>query len=228
MRSNQVVQPLRASVPFVAPACIVFFLVRTRRQIIRNNFVKDCSWPKGNSLMARYHDKEWGKPVKNDRKIFEFLVLESAQAGLSWLTILKKRDGYRKAFANFEPRLVARFGARDVEKLLKNPNIVRNRFKIEAAINNAKRFLEIQKEFGTFSKYMWSFVEGRPIDGGRINSKDLPAVTEESIALAGDLKKRGFKFLGPTVVYAHMQAVGMVNDHTRSCFRHNELKNLVK
>src|SRR3989344_5254664 len=200
MRSNQVVQPLRASVPFVAPACIVFFLVRTRRQIIRNNFVKDCSWPKGNSLMARYHDKEWGKPVKNDRKVF----------------------------ANFEPRLVARFGARDVEKLLKNPNIVRNRFKIEAAINNAKRFLEIQKEFGTFSKYMWSFVEGRPIDGGRINSKELPAVTEESIALAGDLKKRGFKFLGPTVVYAHMQAIGMVNDHTRSCFRHNELKNLVK
>src|SRR3989339_1000157 len=123
LRSNQVVQPLRASVPFVAPACIVFFLVRTRRQIIRNNFVKDCSWPKGNSLMARYHDKEWGKPVKNDRKIFEFLVLESAQAGLSWLTILSKREGYKRAFAAFEPKKISRFGKQDITRLLDNPNI---------------------------------------------------------------------------------------------------------
>ena len=183
-----------------------------------------CSWPKGNPLMVRYHDKEWGKPVKNDRKIFEFLILESAQAGLSWLTILKKRKGYRQAFANFESLLVARFGAQDVATLIKNPNIIRNRLKIEATINNAKRFLEVQKEFGTFSKYMWSFVGGRPIDGKRQSLKDLPAITKESKLLADDLKKRGFKFLGPTVVYAHMQAVGMVNDHIQTCFRYKELK----
>lgn len=183
-----------------------------------------CSWPKGNPLMVRYHDTEWGKPVKNDRKIFEFLILESAQAGLSWLTILKKREGYRRAFSNFEPRMVARFGARDVSKLIKNRNIVRNRLKIEAVINNAKRFLEVQKEFGTFSKYMWSFVGGKPIDGKRQNLKNLPAISKESELFANDLKKRGFKFLGSTVVYAHMQAVGMVNDHVKTCFRYKELK----
>ncbi|MDO8471441.1 MAG: DNA-3-methyladenine glycosylase I [bacterium] len=181
---------------------------------------KVCSWPKGEPLMLEYHNKEWGKPVQNDRKIFEFLILESAQAGLSWLTILRKREGYRHAFANFEPRRVARFNARDVSKLMKNPNIIRNRLKIEAAINNAKRFLEVQKEFGTFSKYMWSFVKGRPIDGKRKSFKDLPAITKESEVFAKDLKKRGFKFLGPTVIYAHMQAVGMVNDHVLSCFRY--------
>ncbi|MDP3875071.1 MAG: DNA-3-methyladenine glycosylase I [bacterium] len=187
-----------------------------------------CSWPKGNPLMVRYHNKEWGKPVKSDRKIFEFLVLESAQAGLSWLTVLKKREGYRYAFANFESYTVARFGARDVSRLIKNPNIIRNRLKIEATINNAKRFLVVQKEFGTFSKYMWSFVGGRPIDGKRKGLKDLPAITKESETFARDLKKRGFKFLGPTVVYAHMQAVGMANDHVESCFRYKELKNLIK
>lgn len=178
--------------------------------------------------MIEYHNREWGRPVRNDRKIFEFLILESAQAGLSWLTILKKREGYRRAFANFEPRRVARFSAQDVSGLIKNPNIIRNRLKIEAAVNNAKRFLEVQKEFGTFSKYMWGFVKGRPIDGKRKNLKDLPVITRESEIFAKDLKKRGFKFLGPTVVYAHMQAVGMVNDHVLSCFRYEELKNLIK
>ncbi len=178
--------------------------------------------------MVRYHDQEWGKPVKSDRKIFEFLILESAQAGLSWLTILNKREGYRQAFAGFEPRLVAQFDAGKIVKLIKNANIVRNRLKIEAAINNAGRFLEVQKEFGTFSKYMWSFVKGQPLDGKCRSSEDLPAITKESIALAKDLKKRGFKFLGPTVIYAHMQAVGMINDHIQSCFRYKELKNSVK
>lgn len=192
----------------------------------RDSSAGACPWPKTDPLMLKYHDREWGKPVRNDRKIFEFLVLESAQAGLSWLTILRKREGYRKAFAGFEPRLVARFSKKDVAKLLKNPGIIRNRLKIEAAINNAKRFLEVQKEFETFSKYMWSFVGGKPIDGKRKSDKDLPAVTRESEAFARDLKQRGFKFLGPTVVYAHMQAVGMVNDHIRVCFRYKELKKL--
>lgn len=174
--------------------------------------------------MVKYHHTEWGRPVRNDRKIFEFLVLESAQAGLSWLIVLRKREGYRKAFANFEPRRVARFGMSDVTKLLKNPDIIRNRLKIEAAINNAQQFLKIQKAFGTFSKYMWSFVKGKPIDGKRKSHADIPEMTEESVALSKDLKMRGFKFLGPTVVYAHMQAVGMVNDHVQFCFRYKELK----
>lgn len=186
---------------------------------------KVCSWPKDEPLMVRYHNKEWGKPVRSDRKIFEFLVLESAQAGLSWLTILRKRDGYRHAFANFEPSSVSRFSARDVSKLIKNPNIIRNRLKIEAAINNAKKFLEVQKEFGAFNKYMWSFVGDKPIDGKRKNLEDLPEHTKEAEAFAKDLKKRGFKFLGPTTVYAHMQAVGMANDHVLSCFRYREIKN---
>jgi len=172
--------------------------------------------------MVRYHDKEWGRPVRNDRKIFEFLVLESAQAGLSWLTILRKREGYRRAFANFDPKKIAKFGKRDVARLIKDSSIVRNRLKIEATINNAQKFLEVQKEFGTFSKYMWGFVRGKPIDGRRKNLKDLPAVTKESEVFAKDLKRRGFKFLGPTIIYAHMQAVGMANDHILSCFRHSE------
>ena len=192
-----------------------------------NSGVGACSWPKNDPLMLRYHDKEWGKPIYSDKKIFEFLVLESAQAGLSWLTILRKRGGYRRAFAGYEPRRVARFGKRDIVRLLKNPNIIRNKLKIEATINNAKRFLEVQKEFGTFSKYMWSFVGGRPIDGKRKSLEDLPAITKESETFARDLKQRGFKFLGPTVVYAHMQAVGMVNDHIKSCFRYKELKKYI-
>jgi len=184
-----------------------------------------CPWPKGDHLLTRYHDKEWGKPVRSDRKIFEFLILESAQAGLSWLTVLRKREGYRKAFANFDPGLVERFSSQDVKRLLKNSNIIRNRLKIEATINNAKRFLEIKEEFGTFSKYMWSFVNGKPIDGKRKSLKDLPEYTKEAVAFSNDLKKRGFKFFGPTIVYAHMQAVGMTNDHVMSCFRYREVKN---
>ena len=174
--------------------------------------------------MTKYHDREWGVPVTSDRRIFEFLVLESAQAGLSWLTILRKREGYRRNFANFDPKKVAKFSKKDVARLLKDPSIIRNRLKIEATINNAQKFLEVQKEFGTFSKYMWSFVGSKPIDGKRKSLKDLPAITKEAEAFSKDLKNRGFKFLGPTTIYAHMQAVGMANDHITSCFRYKELK----
>ncbi len=184
---------------------------------------KTCQWPKGNPLMTKYHDKEWGKPISNDKKLFEFLTLESAQAGLSWLTVLRKREGYRKAFANFDPKLVARLGSRDVARILKNPNVIRNKLKIEATINNAKRFLEIQKDFGTFSKYMWRFVNGKPVDGKCKRPGDIPEYTVEAETFAKDLKQRGFKFLGPTTIYAHMQAVGMVNDHIITCFRYKEL-----
>ncbi|MDP2652503.1 MAG: DNA-3-methyladenine glycosylase I [Candidatus Omnitrophota bacterium] len=183
-----------------------------------------CAWPAvGDELYIRYHDDEWGVPVLDDRKIFEFLVLESAQAGLSWRTVLYKRENYRKAFAGFDPVRVAKFTAKDVEKLLGNAGIIRNRAKIEAAINNARRFLEVQKEFGTFSKYIWGFVNGKPIVNRWKSLKELPAVTPEAEALAKDLKSRGFKFLGPTVIYAHMQATGMVNDHTMDCFRYREV-----
>ena len=185
-----------------------------------------CSWPKSDPLMEKYHDREWGTPIRSDKKIFEFLVLESAQAGLSWRTVLYKREGYRQAFADFDPKKVAKFKKAHVAKLLKNPKIIRNRLKIFATINNAKRFLEVQEEFGTFSKYMWSFVKGKTIDGKRKHLKRLPATTKESDVFSKDLKMRGFKFLGSTVVYAHMQAVGMVNDHVKTCFRYKELKRL--
>lgn len=197
----------------------------THMCVTTSNFEKArCEWPTSNPFLLKYHDREWGVPINNDKKIFEFLVLESAQAGLSWVTILRKREGYKKAFAGFDPKKVARFTKRDVARLLKNPGIVRNRLKIEAAINNAKRFLEVRRDFGSFSKYMWGFVNGKPIDGKRKRLKDLPVVTQEAEAWAEDLKKRGFKFLGPTVCYAHMQAVGMVNDHTIKCFRYNEIR----
>lgn len=183
-----------------------------------------CGWV-ANTFEAyvRYHDEEWGVPVHDDRLHFEFLVLESAQAGLSWATILKKRDGYRMAFANFDPEQVAAFGDAEVEKLVQNPEIIRNRAKIVATINNAQRFLEVQKEFGSFDKYIWNFVGGKTIVGRWTNHKDAPATTPESDALAKDLKKRGFKFLGSTTIYAHMQAIGLVNDHTVDCFRYQQL-----
>lgn len=190
----------------------------------RASRVGACSWPSGDPLMESYHDREWGTPVRSDRKIFEFLVLESAQAGLSWRTILYKRGGYRKSFANFDPKKVAKFKSSHAVKLLKNPKIIRNRLKILATINNAKRFLEVQKEFGSFSKYMWSFVKDKTIDGKHKHLRHLPATTKESDTFSQDLKARGFKFLGSTAVYAHMQAVGMVNDHIQTCFRYKELK----
>ena len=182
--------------------------------------VTRCPWPAvGDPLYLAYHDDEWGVPVHDDGTIYEFLVLEAFQAGLSWRTVLYKRENFRKAFAGFDYRKVARFGRREVARLLKDPGIIRNRQKIEAAITNAQRFLEVQAEHGTFAAYMWSWVKGKPIVHRFRALEDYPPYIEEAVAWAKDLKQRGFKFLGPTVVYAHMQAVGMVNDHTVDCFR---------
>jgi DNA-3-methyladenine glycosylase I len=182
-----------------------------------------CPWPATDPLMLRYHDEEWGVPVHDDRKHFEFLMLEGAQAGLSWLTILRKREGYREAFAGFDPRKVARFDARRVKTLLTNAAIVRNRLKIEAAVTNARAFLAVQKEFGSFDAYVWRFVGGRPIVNRWTTIKQIPVRTPESDALSEDLRRRGFRFVGSTIIYAHMQAVGMVNDHMVSCYRYREL-----
>jgi DNA-3-methyladenine glycosylase I len=184
-----------------------------------------CAWAAaGNALYIEYHDREWGVPVHDDRTHFEFLILEGAQAGLSWATILNKREAYRKAFNDFDPVKVARFSEKRVAKLLENPGIVpgivRNRLKVQAAVTNARAFLEVQKEFGSFDAYVWPFVGGRPIVHRRKSIKDVPATSRESDALSRDLKKRGFKFVGTTILYAHMQAVGMVNDHEVSCFRY--------
>jgi DNA-3-methyladenine glycosylase I len=182
-----------------------------------------CPWPAADLLMLRYHDEEWGVPVHDDRKHFEFLVLEGAQAGLSWLTILRKREGYREAFAGFDPRKVARFDARKVKTLLGNAAIVRNRLKIEATVSNARAFLDVQKEFGSFDAYVWRFVGGGPIVNRWKTIKQIPARSPESDALSADLKRRGFRFVGSTIIYAHMQAVGMVNDHLVSCYRYRAL-----
>ena len=183
-----------------------------------------CHWAQvGDPLNEAYHDTEWGVPVHDDRKHFEFLVLEGAQSGLSWITILRKREGYRRAFANFDPRKVAKFDEDKIQELLLDPGIVRNRLKIRSCVTNAQHFLEIQNEFGTFNKYIWGFVGGKPIQPARKLHKDVPPTSEESIALSKDLKKRGFKFVGPTVMYAHMQATGLVNDHTTDCFCYKNL-----
>ncbi|GMU74130.1 MAG: DNA-3-methyladenine glycosylase I [Candidatus Campbellbacteria bacterium] len=182
-----------------------------------------CPWvPEGDALYAKYHDTEWGVPVRTDRKLFEFLVLESFQSGLSWRTILHKRENFRKAFAGFDPKKVAKFTAKDFKRLMHDVGIVRNRLKIAAAIANAKAFCAVQKEFGTFAKYQWSFVGGTPIKHSLKTLADYQPTIPEARIMAKDMKKRGFKFLGPTTLYAHMQAVGMVNDHVRSCFRRAE------
>lgn len=177
-----------------------------------------CFWAQTDSMIA-YHDKEWGVPVHNDRLLFEFLILEGAQAGLSWSTILNKRENYRRAFDNFEPRKVAAYDARKIKKLLADEGIVRNKLKINAAITNAKAFLEVKKEFGTFDKYVWRFTGGKPIQNAWKSHQQIPARTAESDAMSKDLIQRGFKFVGSTICYAFMQAVGMVNDHTTDCFR---------
>jgi DNA-3-methyladenine glycosylase I len=182
-----------------------------------------CAWAGTDPLYVRYHDTEWGVPVRDDRRLFEFLILEGAQAGLSWITILKRRDGYRKAFADFDPEKVARFTSRKIETLLLNPQIIRNRLKVESAVTNAKAFLKVQKEFGSFSNYQWSFVDDQPIVNRRRTMQDIPPRTDLSDTLSRDLRKRGFSFVGSTIVYAHMQAVGMVNDHVESCFRFREV-----
>jgi len=183
--------------------------------------VTRCKWAEGTNLnYIEYHDKEWGVPVYDDRVQFEFLTLEGAQAGLSWSTILNKRDGYRKAFADFDAEKVERFTKKRVEKLLLDPSIVRNRLKVQSTVTNARAFLDVQQEFGSFSEYIWDFVGGKPIQNKFKRGGDVPATSPESDALSKDLKKRGFRFVGSTIMYAHMQATGMVNDHVTGCFRH--------
>jgi DNA-3-methyladenine glycosylase I len=184
---------------------------------------KRCHWAGTDPAMVAYHDTEWGVPVHDDPTHFEFLVLEGAQAGLSWSTILKRREGYRKAFAGFDAAKVARFTPARIEKLLTDPGIIRNRAKVEATVRNARLFLEVQKEFGTFDAYIWGFVGGRPLVNKWRRMEQLPAVTAESDACSADLRRRGFGFVGPTICYAHMQASGLVNDHMVSCFRYAEL-----
>ena len=188
--------------------------------------VNRCAWVGDNPLMQEYHDREWGVPVHDDRKHFEFLVLEAAQAGLSWSIVLKKREGYRRAFSQFDPRKVARYTQRRIETLIADPSIIRNRLKIQAAVRNARAFLAIQDEAGSFDAYCWRFVDGRP----RLNRwkamSEIPATSPESDAFSKDLKRRGFSFVGSTVMYAHMQAVGMVNDHLVGCFRHRQTQRL--
>ena len=192
-----------------------------------NDARKRCEWVSGaDPLMLDYHDREWGVPVHDDRKHFEFLVLEAAQAGLSWSTVLKKREGYRRAFSGFDPAKVARYSDKRIETLIQDPSIIRNRMKIAAAVRNARQFLDIQKEFGSFDDYAWRFVDGRPILNRRKGMGDIPATSPQSDAFSKDLKQRGFSFVGSTIIYAHMQAVGMVNDHLVDCFRYRELQQL--
>ena len=187
--------------------------------------VKRCDWVNPDDpLMLRYHDCEWGVPVHDDRKHFEFLVLEAAQAGLSWSTVLRKREGYRRAFSGFDPEKVARYTGQHVEKLLLDPEIIRNRMKVESAVRNAQAFLTIQKSFGSFDSYCWSFVDGRPKLNRWKSMREIPATSAESDAFSKDLKRRGFSFVGSTVIYAHMQAVGMVNDHLVGCFRYRDVQ----
>jgi DNA-3-methyladenine glycosylase I len=187
--------------------------------------MKRCSWVNvDDPLMVEYHDLEWGVPVHDDRKHFEFLVLEGAQAGLSWSTILKRREGYRRAFSDFDPQKVARFSKNKIEALMRDASIIRNRMKIEATVRNARQLLAVQDEFGSFDAYCWRFVGGAPLVKRRTGNGDIPATSPESDAFSKDLKKRGFGFVGSTIIYAHMQAVGMVNDHIVDCFRYCELE----
>ncbi len=188
--------------------------------------VERCRWVGSDPIYVKYHDTEWGVPVRKDRRLFEYLILEGAQAGLSWITILKRREGYREAFDDFDPERVAKFKPAKIEQLLKNPGIIRNRLKVISAVKNAQAFLKVQDEFGSFSKYQWSFVDGKPIQNGWDAHAKVPAKTAVSDAFSKDLKKRGFSFVGSTIIYAHMQAVGMVNDHLRNCFRYKQVQKL--
>jgi DNA-3-methyladenine glycosylase I len=198
-------------------------VVRRSQYAPRMKTLKRCGWAGDDPLMLRYHDEQWGVPVHDDTMLFEMLTLEGAQAGLSWSTILNKRDGYRKAFARFDPAKVARFTARDRGRLSRDPGIVRNVTKIESTVKNAQAFLRLQKEFGSFETYLWGFVNGAPVQGKRRTTSDIPASSALAETLSKDLKKRGFGFVGPTIVYAFLQAVGVVNDHLTTCFRYKEL-----
>jgi DNA-3-methyladenine glycosylase I len=186
--------------------------------------VKRCSWPSDDPLMIAYHDREWGVPLHDDRKLYEFMILDGAQAGLSWSTVLRKRENFRRAFHGFDPEVVARYNEKDVQRLLKDEGIIRNRLKIESAITNANLFLEVQKEFGTFDVFIWRFVGNRPVQHRFRRVSDIPVTSAESDAMSKDLKRRGFKFAGSTICYAFMQAAGMVNDHLVDCFRYGEVQ----
>jgi DNA-3-methyladenine glycosylase I len=190
---------------------------------MEKNMSKRCTWVGSDSLYLKYHDEEWGVPEYNDQKLFEMLILEGAQAGLSWITVLKKRENYREAFNNFDVNRIISYDDKKIESLLKNEGIIRNRLKINSVIINARAYLDIQQEFGSFKQYIWSFVDGRPKINKWKTLSDIPALTAESDIMSKDLKKRGFKFVGSTICYAFMQAVGMVNDHTQDCFRHQEI-----
>ena len=203
----------------------LLFLEDSGHQMEKNkNKLVRCAWVSSDPLYIAYHDTEWGVPVFDDRKLFEFLLLEGAQAGLNWLTVLKKRENYRKAFSNFDPARVAGFTEKKIQSLLNDPGIIRNRLKVRSAVTNAAAFLEIQKEFGSFAEYSWRFTGGKPIKNCFKSIREIPARTPESDAFSKDLKKRGFKFVGSTIIYAHMQAIGMVNDHTVDCFRYGEVE----
>ncbi|MEY4641137.1 MAG: hypothetical protein RLZZ227_1131 [Pseudomonadota bacterium] len=184
-----------------------------------------CPWPGADPLYQAYHDKEWGVPVRSDRKLFEFLILEGVQAGLSWITILRKREAYRLAYDNFDWNRIAAYDDNKLEALMNNPGIIRNRLKIKASVTNARAFIKVREEFGTFSKYIWSFLDGKPRQNKWTAMSGVPAVTDLATKISKDLKKRGFTFVGPTIIYAHMQATGMVNDHLTTCFRHSEVQN---
>lgn len=186
---------------------------------------KRCAWAGSDALYQRYHDTEWGVPLHDDQRLFEFLILEGAQAGLSWITILRKRDNYRAAFDDFDAARIAAYGENKIESLLQNAGIVRNRLKVRAAVINAQRFLEVQDEFGSFDQFIWQFVDGKTKQNRWRSMANIPSSTPESDAMSKELKRRGFKFVGSTICYAHMQATGMVNDHTTDCFRHAELRN---
>ncbi|MEO1030261.1 MAG: DNA-3-methyladenine glycosylase I [Bacteroidota bacterium] len=190
---------------------------------MKNGDVQRCAWPKDDPLYIKYHDEEWGVPVYDDHTLFEFLILETFQAGLSWITILRKRENFRKALDRFNYKTIANYGDDKYEELLQNSGIIRNKLKIKATITNAQAFIEVQKEFGSFSEYIWAYVDGKPIKNALKDHRDAPANTPLSDAISKDLKKRGFKFVGTTVVYAFMQATGIVNDHEVSCFRYNEV-----
>lgn len=185
-----------------------------------------CGWCVGDPLYEAYHDREWGVPLKDDASIFEFLTLETFQAGLSWITVLRKRENFRKAFDNFDYRKIATYSEEKIEELMQDSGIIRNRLKILSAVSNSQAFMKVQQEFNSFSNYIWSFVDGKPVQNNRQSLAEVPATTAISDALSKDLKRRGFKFVGSTVIYAHMQATGMVNDHVTTCFRHQEVQNL--
>ena len=187
-----------------------------------------CNWGISSKIMTKYHDEEWGVPLHDDRLLFEFFVLEGFQAGLSWQIVLNKREAFREAFDRFDPEIIAEYKLGKIEELIQNKAIIRNRMKIQACVNNAQQFLEVQKEFGSFDKYIWGFVDGKPVINKFKSLKELPAKTELSDKISADLKKRGFKFVGSTVIYAHMQATGMVNDHLVSCFRYSEINEIYK